>query len=127
VSAQVTFTINAPGGDAEVSVDGEVKGKTPFTLRVDRGSTRHRIEVRRSGFATFRRSVMADRDSVIEAALVPRGGHGEKPEPAPGDPQEGEEVVEPDFKPMPVEPPAGGGSGSGSGSAAVEDLSGGRY
>ena len=118
----MTFTINAPGGEAEVSIDGEVKGKTPFTMRMDRGGTRHRIEVRRSGFATFRKSVTADRDAVIEAALVPRGGPGEKSEP-----KKGEEVVEPGFKPMPVEPPEGGGGGSGSGSAAVEDLSGGRY
>jgi serine/threonine-protein kinase len=113
----ITVSITSGVGPAEVSVDGNVVGTTPYKHAIVRGRTRHKIEVRRSGYATFRKTITADEDQEIEAMLVPRSKTAPADTPA----------LEPTIKPMPADP-AAPPSGVGSGSAQTnDDLSGGRY
>jgi serine/threonine protein kinase len=108
VSTTITLTITAPDGPAEVSVDGTRVGTTPYAHPLERGRARHKIEIRRSGFATFRKTITADEDQAIEAILVPRSARTAAPSPPP----------------PAATPPAGVGSGSAS---TNDDLSGARY
>jgi hypothetical protein len=119
-AATVTITITSGAGPAEVSIDDHVVGTTPYKHSLIRGKTRHRVEVRRSGMATFRKTITADEDQSIEATLIPRSARSAPP---------AEETAEPTIKPMPAEPnPPVGVDGAGSASATTnDDLSGGRY
>jgi tRNA A-37 threonylcarbamoyl transferase component Bud32 len=83
----VTIAITADGSPAEISVDGKVVAPTPYELVLPRGHERHKIELRRSGFATFRKTITADASMSIAATLTPRGA--KSVEPAPADPPAG--------------------------------------
>jgi tRNA A-37 threonylcarbamoyl transferase component Bud32 len=102
----VTISITAEGSPAEISVDGNVVAPTPYDLVLPRGHERHKIEIRRSGFATFRKTITADASTSIKATLTPRGAKSV-------------EAVEP-----PTDPPAGVDPGTAS---TNQDLSDERY
>lgn len=70
-SAMATVSLQSEPGDAEVSVDGEFRGTTPFSLKLTSGT--YTIEVRREGYQPWSRElvVVGGDDTRVKAILVP--------------------------------------------------------
>jgi serine/threonine-protein kinase len=101
--AEVTLDITSTPAGAIVLLDDQPRGKTPISLRVPRGDSRHTLHVSRPGSVAERRAVVANRDQTVAFTLQRR----EKPPEPPA-------VVEP-VEPVPDTV------------GASDDLSQGRY
>lgn len=69
--AMATVSLQSQPGDAEVSVDGDFRGTTPFALKLSSGT--YTIEMRRDGFQPWTRElvVVGGDDTRVTAILVP--------------------------------------------------------
>lgn len=84
-TAAIAIRLETTPPGAEVTVDDVVVGETPFELELARGGAPARVELRRRGYQTVRRTVLADRDQALTFELRRRtGGAGRKPGGAPG-------------------------------------------
>ena len=69
--AMATVSLQSEPMDAEVSVDGDFRGTTPFSLKLSAGT--YTIEMRRDGFKPWSRElvVVGGDDTRVKAILVP--------------------------------------------------------
>ena len=69
--ALATVSLQSEPGDAEVSIDGDFRGTTPFSVKLSAGT--YTIEMRRDGFTPWSRElvVVGGDDTRVKAILVP--------------------------------------------------------
>ena len=67
----VTLRITSRPSGAEVIRDGEVRGTTPFSEAVPRGTEALRYTLSRAGYETVKLSVTPDDDHRVERELTP--------------------------------------------------------
>ncbi len=68
-TVRVSVESDPPG--ARVTVNGERRGETPYTLEIPRGETR-KVEIAKAGCKTIRRTVVGDRDRTWPVILEKR-------------------------------------------------------
>jgi len=68
--SEVVVRVRSVPDGARVTVDGRDGGETPTTLRVARGTTPVRVELRRDGFVTNQQDVVPDGDRDVELTLI---------------------------------------------------------
>lgn len=83
-AAQVLLHVETTPPGARVLVDGDERGVTPADVRLSRGSTAVRLELRRDGFATLVQSVVPDVDQRLVLTLSAAGRGGRPPAKARG-------------------------------------------
>lgn len=70
----VRVTVRGTPVDAEVLIDGVLRGKAPQSAQLP--ATEHRVEVRKAGFETFKTTVSAaSLDRIVQYRLVPNRTH----------------------------------------------------
>jgi len=89
--------------DAEVYVDGNLVGKTPYQLKHKRG-VMVRVEVRKRGFDPYYEELQPDNDQTVDVKLEKGGKGGKKSK----TPEPSGKKVEPKTQSKPSGPPPGG-------------------
>jgi hypothetical protein len=69
--SMATVSLQSEPMDADVSIDGDFRGTTPFSVKLSAGT--HTIEMRRDGFKPWSRElvVVGGDDTRVKAILVP--------------------------------------------------------
>jgi hypothetical protein len=82
--APVTIAIESDPAGADVVIDGEVKGQTPYQLTQAPAKGELKILVRRDGYKDGVVVVPGDQDARRTVALVKKKSGGKKPKPGGG-------------------------------------------